>query len=78
MELGLFQKAMLNGSSLVLFRTRKFWSGIRTEMEMDEAQLEVLNLDGLAMINQAAEQITNIIMDNILDEASLNKSICLN
>ena len=27
---------------------------------MDEVQLEVLNLDGLAMKNQAAEQITNI------------------
>ena len=51
---------MLNGSSLVLFRTKKFWSGIRTEMEMDEVQLEVLNLDGLAMKNQATEQITNI------------------
>ena len=60
MELDLFQKAMLNGSSLVLFRTRKFWSGIRTEMEMNEVQLEVLNLDGLAIKNQATEQITNI------------------
>ena len=29
-------------------------------MEMDEVQLEVLNLDGLAMKNQATEQITNI------------------
>ena len=27
---------------------------------MDEVQLEVLNLDGLAMKNQATEQITNI------------------
>ena len=52
---------MLNGSSLVLFRTRKFWSGIRTEMEMDEVQLEVLNLNGLVMKNQATEQITNIL-----------------
>ena len=29
-------------------------------MEMDEVQLEVLNLDGLAMKNHATEQITNI------------------
>ena len=28
---------------------------------MDEVQLEVLNLDGLAMKNQATEQITNTL-----------------
>ena len=41
-------------------------------MEMDEVQLEVLNLDGLAMKNQATEQITNIKYKN-----NKNKTFCI-